>query len=424
MTVPAHPWELRADVMPLEAAAQRWTEVGALVARRGDELVEAARRATEGWDAAAAESYEEHRRQVLAHLDHFTTLAERIADSLRASAGLLASSQKELDQAWTTVADVPHEVVGESRHLVFRPSEDEERGRVTHGQAEAADIRRRLAAALDQESARLRAARAELVTVRTELLPLTGGSFPVFDGAGGEVSGVGTLVATPSTSVPGSSQAGAGGVAALPPLTPVAVTVPDLTGVSAAALAPLAASGAAAAAGRGRSERPPLGTPPVGAMGGGAMAARAGTMSRGMASGRGGPARMPGPKPERTAAEEAAARAAREKEALREAKRAALEQKRAERAARKAERAAARDGQPAGRSRDGARRDDAQDDGQDDGRDDAHDDAEGPEQDEELDAELDAAADGRTGQPAAERRQAVRVVHEAAPESGAGAARR
>jgi uncharacterized protein YukE len=184
--VPANPWELRADVRPLEAAAQRWTEVSALVSRRGDELVDAARRATEGWDAASAESYEQHRKQVLAHLDRFTSLADRIADCLRASAALMTSSQTELDRAWTTVAAVPHEVVGESRHLVFKPSEDEERGKVTRGQAETDDIRHRLTLALDQESARLRSARAELVTVRTELLSLTGGSFGGFGGPGVE----------------------------------------------------------------------------------------------------------------------------------------------------------------------------------------------------------------------------------------------
>ena len=100
--MPANPWELRADVRPLEAAAQRWTEVSALVSRRGDELVDAARRATEGWDAASAESYEQHRKQVLARLDRFTSLADRIADCLRASATLMTSSQTDLDRAWTT----------------------------------------------------------------------------------------------------------------------------------------------------------------------------------------------------------------------------------------------------------------------------------------------------------------------------------
>ena len=284
--MPANPWELRADVRPLEAAAQRWTEVSALVSRRGDELVDAARRATEGWDAASAESYEQHRKQVLAHLDRFTSLADRIADCLRASATLMTSSQKDLDRAWTTVAAVPHEVVGESRHLVFKPSEDEDRGKVTRGQAETDDIRQRLTVALDQESARLRSARAELVTVRTELLSLTGGSFAGFGGPGGEESGVGTI-APPSTSVPGAAQAG---VSALPPVAPVSVSVPDLTGLSAAGLTSLSAAAAGGLLGRrgGGAKRPATGTPPIGGMGAGGMAARAGTMSRGMASGRSG----------------------------------------------------------------------------------------------------------------------------------------
>lgn len=344
--MPANPWELRADVRPLEAAAQRWTEVGALVARRGDELVDAARRATEGWDAASAESYEQHRRQVLAHLDRFTTLADIVADCLRASAEVMTSTQKELDRAWATVAAVPHEVVGESRHLVFKPTEDDERGKVDRGQAETDDIRRRLTVSLDQESARLRAARAELVTVRTELLALTGGAFPGFlGGPGVEESGVGTFAAPSMTSVPGSAQAGvSAGVSGLPPLAPVAVSVPDLTGLSAAGLTSLAASAAGRALGRrGVDARlPATGAPPVGGMAAGGMAARAGTTSRGTAGGRGAPARVTAPRVERTASEESAARAAREKEAAREAKRAALEQKRAERAARKAEREAAR----------------------------------------------------------------------------------
>lgn len=355
--MPANPWELRADVRPLEAAAQRWTEVGALVSRRGDELVDAARRATEGWDAASAESYELHRRQVLAHLDRFTTLADLVAGCLRASAEVMTSAQKELDRAWTTVATVPHDVVGESRQLVFRPSEDDERGKVTRGQAETDDIRRRLTVSLDQESARLRVARAELVTVRTELLALTGGAFPGFlGGPGVEESGVGTFAPSSTTSVPGSAQAGvSAGASALPPLAPVAVSVPDLTGLSAAGLTSLAASAAGRALGRrGADARlPATGTPPIGGMAAGGMAARAGTMSRGTASGtasgRGGPARMAAPRLERTTAEESAARAARDKEAVREAKRAALEEKRAERAARKAERErsreAAREGQ-------------------------------------------------------------------------------
>lgn len=414
--MPANPWELRADVRPLEAAARRWTEVSALVSRRGDELVDAARRATEGWDAASAESYEQHRRQVLDRLDRFTTLADLVADCLRAAAEVMTSSQKELDRAWTTVAMVPHEVVGESRHLVFRPSEDDERGKVTRGQAETDGIRSRLTVALDQESARLRSARAEMVTVRTELMSLTGGSFGALlgdpGGPGGTESGIVVVAPSPqSTSVAGSAQSG---VAALPPLAPIAGSAPDLTGLSSAGLTSLAASAAGGSRGRRDGTRLPAGSaPPIGGMAAGGMAARAGTMSRGTASGRGVPARMATPRLERTAAEESAARAAREKEAVRAAKRAALEEKRAERAARKAEREAARDAQPSRTAGKGSRRDDEHD--------------EHGEHDEDVDEDVDetgADAGGDEQPDSGERRQPVRVVHEAAPGRPVGDDRR
>ncbi len=344
--MPANPWELRADVRPLELAAVRWTEVATVMARRGDELVDAARRATEGWDAAAAESYEQHRRQVLVNLDRFTTLAAQIAGSLRAISTVITSSQGELDRAWTSVALVPHEFVGESRHLVFRPSEDADKGKVTQGQAETEEIRRRLTMSLDQESARLRTARAEFVMVRTELTTLAGGTFTRGLSPGEQESGVGTIM-PPSTSVLGSAQSGITVSSSLPPVTPISVSMPHLTGLSASALAPVAATAAGGLAGRSGARRTTNGAaPPMGGMGAGAMGARAGTMSRGMASGRSGPTRLATPKLAGTPDEEAA-RVARDKqaakaqkEAEKEAKRAALADKRAERAARKAEREA------------------------------------------------------------------------------------
>lgn len=368
--MPANPWELRADVRPLEAAAQRWGELGDLMARRGDDLVEAARRATEGWDAAAAESFAEHRREVLVNLDRFTTLAARIADALRAVSVVLTSSQKELDQAWTTVAMVPHETVGESRHLVFRPSEDDDRSKVARGQAGAEEIRRRLTLALDEEATRLRAARSELVTVRTELMTLTSSRFPGGLGPAHEVSGVGS-VPPEATSVRGASQSG---VSALPPIAPLSVSTPDLTGISSSGIAPLAAAAAAAAlrgaATRRSSDQP---APPIGGMGAGAVAARASTTSRGTTGGRSGPSRVTTSRPGRTSSEEAAARSVRDKEAgkgagkvagkvaaseaARETKRAALEEKRAERAARRAERRAEREAERDAEQGDASRRD-------------------------------------------------------------------
>ena len=336
--MPANSWELRADVAPLNAAAARWSELAGLMTRRGDDIVDAARRATEGWDAAAAESYDHHRRQVLANLDRFTTLASSISGSLRAISSIITSSQKELDQAWTKVAMVPHDVVGESRYLVFHPSEDEDKGKVTQGQQETDEIRARLTMSLDQESTRLRSARAELVSVRIELKTLAGGVFPglLIPGVVDATSGVGMVPPSSSTSVPGSAQSG---ISALPPIAAsMPVSMPDLGGIS-TGLAPIAGAAASGILGRGvGARRDAAGTPPMGGAGGMGMGARAGTMSRGMASGRAGGRRMATPKLENTPAEDAAARAAREKAIAKEAKRAALEEKRAERAARRAER--------------------------------------------------------------------------------------
>lgn len=341
--MPANPWELRADVRALDLAAEGWTEVGGRLTRRGDELVAMARRATDGWDAAAAESFEEHRRQVLANLDRFTDLASEIAASLRAVSLVLTSSQKELDRSWTSLAVVPHDVVGESRHLVFRPTADDERATVARGHAEAEEIRRRLTLSLDQEAARLRSARAELALVRAELttLALSGaftGGLPV-----GEESGVGA-VASAAASVRGSAQSG---VAALPPIAPVAVPVPDPTGVSSAGLISSVATSARGIGRRDARRTPASGVPPVGGvsgMGAGAMGARGGTMSRPDRA-RIGPRRLVASTLQ-GAAEDADSRLPRDRDAAgaaeAEAKRAAPAENRAERAARRAARASGR----------------------------------------------------------------------------------
>ena len=368
--MPAHPWQLRADVRPLDEAAETWTRVAELMARHGDEIVEAARRATEGWDAAAAESYDQHRRQVLVNLDRFTALAGQVSLSLRTISSIITSSQKELDQAWTTVAVIPHEVVGESRHLVFHPSEDDDRGKVDRGQLQAEEIRGRLTLSLDQESTRLRAARAELVDVRSRLTELAGGDFPGGWGGDGQEFGVGTMV-VPSTSVPGSAQTGVG---ALPPIASGSVSVPDLTGLASTGLAPVAGAAGALLGRRGAGKRAASsGTPMIGGMAAGAMGARAGSASRQMTGGRAGSRRLATPRLDgpddgasrgsaSAAAGAHAARGARAvhrvdpadraapgvspqegKDAEKEAKRALLEEKRAERAARKAQREAERD---------------------------------------------------------------------------------
>ncbi len=342
--MPANKWELRADVRPLERAAAKWSELGRMMSRRADDLVDAARHALDGWDAATAESYESHRRQVIENLDRFTTLAGQIAGSLSAVSSMVTSSQKELDQAWVNVSLVPHTVIGADRVLVFREEDDDDRAKVSRCEMEADEIRRRLTLSLDTESTRLRSARAEFMLVRASLVQLAGGAFPV-ESFNIEVSGVGS-VDPASTSVLGTAESGVG----LPPIGPISVSMPNLSGIATAGLAPILGAAASGAARRRGAGGPPLqgGMPPMGGgMAAGAM--RSGSAMSGGAAGRrtsGGSSRLATPKLP-GAQDDDAARLAREKEAAKqaakEAKQAAIAEKRAERAARKAERQAERE---------------------------------------------------------------------------------
>ncbi len=390
----AHQWELRTDVRPLDQAAVRWSEVARDVGQRADDIVDAARRALDGWDAAAADSYEHHRRQVIAHLDQFTTLAGEMSNSLQALSGLLGSCQKELDSAWIKVAMVPHELIGADRALVFTSETDDDREVVRRGVEEVEAIRRRLAMALDQESDRSRRARSEFVLVRTALSELAGGTLDFGAGVGTLASGVGGT-GTLSTSVSGSAQSGVSAIPVLGAITSAPVAMPHLSGLAATGLTPSLGAVAAGAAGRRSSTRTQGSTPPMaggmaGGMGGGMGAGGgAGAMrggSSGAAGGRrtgGGSGRVPPPKLTGTtgttgapgsgvsgaargagAAQNAATNAtgkaatgtgrsagmtaatgaghsaghSADKDALKEVKRAAIEAKRAERAARRSAR--------------------------------------------------------------------------------------
>ncbi|MCY7401875.1 MAG: hypothetical protein LH477_13165, partial [Nocardioides sp.] len=290
--MPVHQWELRADVRPLDEAAVRWSEIGQLMAQRADDLVGAARHALDGWEAAAAESYDDHRRRVVANLDRFTTLTDQVAGSLRAVSSMITETQKELDRAWVEVSLVPHQEVGPDRRLVFWEAGDEDRAKVSRSQLEADEIRRRLRGALDQESTRLRTARAELIQVRTTLVDLAGGAFPALLRSGVQESGVG-IFGPASTSVRGSAESGVSAgmspTLGLAPVAPISVSMPHLSGLATSGIAPII--GTAASGTAGRVGRAGSGTQAQGSglpMGGGmaAGAGRGGSPLRGGGAGR------------------------------------------------------------------------------------------------------------------------------------------
>ena len=387
----AHLWELRADPTLLETGARQWARVAADLSSTADDLVEATRHALDqGWESESAESYELYRRQLVEQIDTFTSIADRISGSLFALAGMLTTTQEELDRAWVPVAAVPHDLVGAERVLVLNPATPADEELVRSATVTAREIRSRLEDQLYAEAGRLREARMELGTVSTELVQVSGGVWPAgFDGAsvhGAGAAGAGGAFAATggasnvldsvwidgpgadlgSSSVAGSAAgggAGAGGAAAagvpsLPPVAAIAVSMPDLTGLSAGALASGAAGllgGAAARRGAKRREEPApgagTGMAPMGGMAAGAAMRSGGTLGRtggsgtgpgtgpGGGSGRSGAGRSPKPVLGQESEEEKAARVAREKEQVREAKRQLIAERQAERAARRAQRA-------------------------------------------------------------------------------------
>lgn len=368
----AHLWQLRADVQPLEEGARRWARLAGDLATTADDIVGAARHALDqGWESEAAESYEAHRRRMVRQIDTFTTVAGRLGGSLTALAGLLTAAQEELDRAWVPVAVVPHELVGSTQVLVLHPASAADEELVRSASDAARAIRGRLEIQLDAESARLREATMELASVRSELVQIVGGEWPVGvlaevgdlgenrpDPAGGTpwgtIAGVGTAG---SASVAGAAAGGtaagaaaAGGVSAtpvLPAVAPVSFSAPDLTGLSAAALAAGTGLVAGAAARRGRKQEPTpsegSGMAPMGGMAAGAAMRGSGTLGRpggsGGSGGSGGAPRAGKPRPaEQESAQERVARAARERDEAREAKRRLIAERQAERAARRAQR--------------------------------------------------------------------------------------
>ena len=393
-----HLWQLRADVRPLEEGARQWGRISAGLSRTADDIVAAARHALDqGWESEAAESFEDQRRRLVQQIDTFTTVAAHIGSSLTALAGLVTTAQEELDRVWGPVAVVPHELIGSQQVLVLRPATpaDEELVRSATGAAEA--IRSRLDLQLDAESARLRNARMEVTTVRSELVQMVGGEWPVgvasavgdlgesLLGPGGRgtwglTSGLGTASGAPgSTSVAGAAAGGPGvggagvagsaGTPVLPALAPVSFSAPDLTGLSAAALAAGTGLAGRAAVRRGRKPDPqapsagtgmaPMGGMAAGAaMRGGALGRPGGAGTSGVGGRSGGPSGTgrsggsSGPRggkplrPQLESPEDRAARLAREKEEAREAKRKLIAERQAERAARRAQREGARDRTP------------------------------------------------------------------------------
>lgn len=348
----ANPWQLRADVTALDAAARTWSELAAAIAAAADELVATAQRAfTSGWQSMSAEGYDAHRKQVVGSLDGLALVARSIADTLAGISGSLAAAQRNLDREWAVVALVPHTVVGEEQMVVFSPESPEQTAQVERARTNAAGIRRDLDDALYGDADTLRRAKTEFdVTTRQwgDVVSRGAAAIDVLGWMSGGTAATGlastTVAGETQSGGPGAGAGAAGGAGAGSGAPTVGSYAPVSVGFDAPSLggAGLAGAAALAAAARGaRRTAPAQAATGTGALGAAPMAGAAAGGGRGGAAMTGGSGVRSSARPGTASAgatrdaavsqdaREAKERAIAERRAAREARRAAREAKRA-----------------------------------------------------------------------------------------------
>lgn len=147
-------FDLHADTAALSAVAGAWTDLQTSV-RAAAERVMANSASRAGWDGTAAESYDNHRKQLTDSLDEAAATAGRVASALHLATSSITLAQDHLDAVWSGVAGVRH-TGGDD--LLFLPQDDGERARVVQALADAKEIRHRLDVTLARDLDRLQAA--------------------------------------------------------------------------------------------------------------------------------------------------------------------------------------------------------------------------------------------------------------------------
>ncbi len=173
-------WELAEQAGDLESAANGWDDVASALTGSGDTFnAKAAAVMAAGWEGRTAESFDDHRRQLVASLDTAGDVATAIAEVLRDGAGVVRIAQAHLDNSWATVSGIRH--IGFGTWVQFFPEDEAEEERIRRTEAEAQDIRADLDAQLARGSASLKALSSQWDDVASTWESVADGSADGFD---------------------------------------------------------------------------------------------------------------------------------------------------------------------------------------------------------------------------------------------------
>lgn len=174
-------FELEDDAGRLDAASAAWSDVAAALDDADDTVDSGARSVrAAGWEGRTAESFDAHRKQLVAGLETAAAAAGRIASTLAAVAGSVRIAQGRLDLEWAKVAGIPH-TGSRDGGLVFETETDEDEAKVDAAIAAAGQIRDDLDRTLAADAATLRECAATWQEISSEWGAVAAGDRGPFD---------------------------------------------------------------------------------------------------------------------------------------------------------------------------------------------------------------------------------------------------
>ena len=140
-------WDLHARPDQLDATAGQWRAVGTSVKDAADDVDAVAKAVVNGvWEGPAADSFDEHRKKLIADLDAAEEAAKAAGSALDKAAGALRTAQSHLTDEWGKVVAVSFSYDA-PMHLIFSPDDDaqtkvvaDSMGRCQHIRTELDDV--------------------------------------------------------------------------------------------------------------------------------------------------------------------------------------------------------------------------------------------------------------------------------------------
>ncbi|MFJ9393016.1 M91 family zinc metallopeptidase [Nocardioides sp. NPDC101246] len=133
-------WKLWDDAASIDDASRGWTSIAKALDGVTEAFISGSKDVVADWEGQTAESYEGHRKTILADLDEARELADKASSATARIAGTVRIAQGHLDQSWATVAHIPHQG-SPSGDIRFEPESPEDGKLVTDAITRASELR-------------------------------------------------------------------------------------------------------------------------------------------------------------------------------------------------------------------------------------------------------------------------------------------